>query len=143
MDISRLTRPQRLAAVAVVVIAISAFLPWASVFGISVTGIHGDGQITLICALVGGVLLALRAHVVGRMAVKQPWYFYPSLVLAAIVALVGLFDLNNVAALGLYLTFFGGIAWLVALIWERSAQKKVTPEPGDGGEASLGDQSGR
>lgn len=132
MDFSHLSRPQRLAAVAVLVIAIAAFLPWASVFGISVTGIHGDGQITLTCSLVGAVLLALRAQVVGSVTMKQAWYFYPSLVAAAIVSLTGLFDLNSVAALGLYLTFFGGVAWIVALVWERSDSRRSTDLDEDG-----------
>ena len=29
-------------------IAVAAFLPWASIFGLSVNGISGDGKITLV-----------------------------------------------------------------------------------------------
>src|SRR6478609_9821315 len=64
--LTRLTTPQRVSAVAILVVAVAAFLPWVSLFGISKLGIEGDGVITLILAILGAVLLAVSTGLVGR-----------------------------------------------------------------------------
>jgi hypothetical protein len=38
-------------------VIIGAFLPWFSVFGFSVSGIHGDGRLTLILAAIAIAVL--------------------------------------------------------------------------------------
>jgi hypothetical protein len=93
------------------VVVLSAFLPWVSFLGYSRAGIDGDGSITLIVALVG-LLLAWRSWLgwIGQLAA------------AGIVAAVGIYDINqagNLAAIGLYLTFLGGIVWVVAAVVSR------------------------
>ena len=40
-----------------------------------------------------------------------------------VVALIGLLDMNGAAAIGLYLTLFGGVAWVVGAAWQLSAAK--------------------
>jgi hypothetical protein len=45
------------------------------------------------------------------------------------VALVGLIDMNGAAAIGLYLTLFAGIAWLVGAIWEISSRRPGVAPP--------------
>jgi hypothetical protein len=40
------------------------------------------------------------------------------LVLAVLVALIGLLDMSGLAAIGLYLTFFAGMAWVVGAAWQ-------------------------
>src|SRR5680860_1163284 len=46
MNFGRLTVPQRVSGVAMLVVALAAFLPWVSIFGISAIGIEGDGVLT-------------------------------------------------------------------------------------------------
>jgi hypothetical protein len=41
-----------------------------------------------------------------------------------VVALVALLDMNGAAAIGLYLTLFGGIGWLVGAVWELNTAKQ-------------------
>lgn len=128
---SALSQPQKLAGVSMIVVAVSAFLPWVAIFGISVTGIEGDGAITLVCALVGLAALALhswnRGVRVGRTAM-----LIVSGIAGGITALVGLIDMNGAAAIGLYLTLLAGIAWVVAVIWDVRAGRSssaVGPPP--------------
>ena len=52
MNIGRLTTPQRISAVAILVTAIASFLPWVSFLGFGKLGIEGDGVMTLIFAIV-------------------------------------------------------------------------------------------
>jgi hypothetical protein len=100
-------------------VAISAFLPWASFLRFSKSGIEGDGIVTLVLAIVG---LAL---------IWRSWGGWMSQVaLAALVVLIGLYDLNevgNLAAIGLYLTFVAGIAWVVGAFMMRSATSAAGP----------------
>ena len=116
-------KARNVCAISAGVVAVAAFLPWVNVFGISVSGIEGDGLITLACAVVG-LVLTWRG--------KLGWV--GQLVPAALVALVGLFDLNNFSAIGLYLTILAGIAWVVGAFMVRAARPEP-PEP-DAGEAT-------
>ena len=97
-----------LASAAVAVVA--AFMPWVSVFVLSVTGFDaGDGKLTALCGVIGAGL-ALR------------WWSRPrahglvQLGLGAVVALIGLNDLNNYAASGLYLTILAGGVWMAGSV---------------------------
>jgi hypothetical protein len=129
MDISRLTTPQRVSAVAILVIALSAFLPWVSIFGVSVRGIEGDGVLTLALAMAGGIVLALTTGQFGRHAVPGKKSQVALVVLATLAALIGLVAMNGAAALGLYLTLFGGIAWVVGAAWQLSIFKQSGIQP--------------
>jgi hypothetical protein len=104
------------------VVALAAFLPWVSIFGISKRGIEGDGVFTLVLAVAGVVILALTAGLLGspRTGRASP---IALLVLATLAALVALLDMNGAAAIGLYLTLFGGIAWVVGAVWQLSLAK--------------------
>jgi hypothetical protein len=124
MNISRLTTPQRISAVSILVVAVAAFLPWVSIFGISVSGIQGDGVITLAIAGAGGVVLALTTGLFGQPKVAGKKSHISLLVLSLLVALIGLLDMNGAAAIGLYLTLFGGVAWVVGAVWQLSATKQ-------------------
>lgn len=123
MDTSRLTTPQRISAVAILVVALAAFLPWVSIFGVSVRGIEGDGVITLAFAVAGGIVLALTTGLFGTGKVPGKKSQISLLVLATLVALIALMAMNGAAAMGLYLTLFGGIAWVVGAAWELSISK--------------------
>lgn len=129
MNLKKLTTPQRISGVAILVVVLGAFLPWVSIFGVSVIGVQGDGIITLVLALAGVLVLALTSGVVGS-APRTPGLVsnIALLVLAAVVALIGLMDMNGAAAIGLYLTLFGGIAWVVGAVWQM-AVGKPQPQP--------------
>jgi hypothetical protein len=111
-------------------VALAAFLPWVSIFGISALGIEGDGVITLVLAIAGGVVLALTTGLVGPEKTPGRVSQIGLLVAAALVALVGLIDMNGAAAIGLYLTLFGGIAWVVGAAWQLGIARTAT-EPSD------------
>jgi hypothetical protein len=87
MHFARLTNPQKISVISMLVVAVGAFLPWVSLLGINAYGIQGDGAITLILAVAGIVLLGLN-------------------------------DTTNFAAIGIYLTLLGGIAWIVGAGWQ-------------------------
>ena len=123
MNFSRLSTPQRISAVSILVVALAAFLPWVSIFGMGVSGIQGDGVITLVLSIAGGVVLVLTTGVLGEPKVAGKKSQIALLVLAVLVALVGLLDMNGAAAIGLYLTLFGGLAWVVGAAWQLSAGK--------------------
>lgn len=123
MNFSRLSTPQRISAVSILVVALAAFLPWVSIFGIGVSGIQGDGVITLVLAIAGGVVLVLTTGVLGEPKAAGKKSQIALLVLAVLVALVGLLDMNGAAAIGLYLTLFGGVAWVVGAAWQLNAGK--------------------
>jgi hypothetical protein len=133
MDTSHLTTPQRVSAVAILVVALGAFLPWVSIFGVSVRGIEGDGVITLALAVVGGIVLALTTGLFGTQKVPGKKSQISLLVLAILVALIGLMGMSGVAAIGLYLTLFGGIAWVVGAAWQLSMSKQNANQPGEPG----------
>jgi len=113
----------RLSAIAIAVVALSAFLPWASVLGFTKSGIRGDGVITMLLAVVGGLILALSTGLVGRERTPGKKSMIALLVLAALVAVIAVADMNGVTAIGLYLTLFAGIAWVVGAIWELNARR--------------------
>ncbi len=123
MDFSHLSTPQRISAGAILVVALAAFLPWVSIFGISALGIEGDGVITLLLALAGGAVLAMTSGLVKAKSLGRKGEI-ALVVLAALVALIGLLDMNGAAAIGLYLTLFGGVAWAVAAVWQLNLTKQ-------------------
>jgi hypothetical protein len=113
-----------MAGIAIVIVALSAFLPWVSILGISVVGIQGDGVITLGCAVVGAVMLALGTNLFGSARIPTIAKNIVSILGASVTTLVGLGDMNGFAAIGLYLTLLAGVAWLVAAIWDASAGQR-------------------
>ena len=130
MNFGRLTVPQRVSGIAILVVALGAFLPWVSVLGISVNGIEGDGIITLVLAIAGGATLAATTGLVGPERTQGRITQIALIVLAAIVTLIGIVDMNGAAAIGLYLTLFGGIAWVVGASWQLKLSKD-TESPSD------------
>lgn len=131
MNLTRLTVPQRISIASMAVVVIAAFLPWVSLFGISARGTDGDGVITLILGLAGIGILAYSSPLFRAEKTPGKPSQITLIVFAAIVALIGLFDMNGAAAIGLYLTLFAGIAWLVGAIWQLSSR----PQPAQPGAA--------
>lgn len=125
MDLNRLNAPQKLSLGAIVVVALGAFLPWVSIFGSSVLGIEGDGIITLVLAIGGAVVLAVGG-LIGKPLFTGRKADITALVLAVVTALIGLMDMNGFAAIGLYLTLLGGLAWTAGAIWQLVAAKSAS-----------------
>ena len=123
MNFSRLSTPQRISATSILVVALAAFLPWVSIFGIGVSGIEGDGVITLVIAVTGGIMLAVTTGLIGKPKVAGKKSQISLLVMSVLVALIGLMDMNGAAAIGLYLTLFGGVAWVVGAAWQLGISK--------------------
>lgn len=132
MNFGRLTMPQRVSGVAILVVILAAFLPWVSILGVSVIGLEVDGVITLLLALAGAVILAVTTGVVGGKRTPGRPSQIALVVLAALVALIGVIDMNGAADIGLYLTLFGGIAWVVGAVWQMNASKLSTSSPANG-----------
>lgn len=109
-------------AISMAVVALGAFLPWASFLGYSVSGIEGDGVLTLGAAVIG---LAILFFAPPRTRKAQLWI---SGGLAAAVALVALNDMTNFAAIGIYLTLLGGLVWLGAVIWDARVGLRVADD---------------
>lgn len=127
MNLGLLTTPQKVSGGAMLVVALGAVLPWVSVLGISKVGIEGDGIITLIAAIAGLVVLTVSTGVVGAPRKPRRFSHVALLALAALVTLVAVVDMNGFAAIGLYLTLFGGIAWLVGAVWQLTLSKQSNP----------------
>lgn len=123
MDISRLTTPQRISAVAILAVVLGAFLPWVSIFGVTVFGIEGDGIITLAFAIAGGITLVLTTGLVGEPKEPGKKSHIALLVLAVLTMLISMFAMSGAAAFGLYLTLFAGIAWVVGAAWQLNLSK--------------------
>lgn len=132
MNLGRLTTPQRVSGVAILVVILAAFLPWVSILGVSALGIDGDGVITLILAMIGAAILAMTTGVVGVERSPGRRSQIILLVLAAITALIALLDMNSAAAMGLYLTLFAGIAWVVGAVWQLNLTSEASESAADG-----------
>lgn len=131
MNFERLSTPQRVSGVAILVVALSAFLPWVSILGISALGIEGDGVITLMLAVAGAVILAVTTGLVGSPRTPGRASQIALIALAGLTALIGLLDMNGAAAIGLYLTLFAGVAWVVGAVWQLNLAKQAPAAPAD------------
>src|SRR5690625_447174 len=133
MKINALALQQKIAAGAMAVVFIAAFLPWVSVYGMNVLGVEGDGVITLILALLGLAALVLGTEVFMAPKIPTKVTSIILIVLGALVSLTGIVDMNRYAAIGLYFTLLGGLAWLGVAIWQMTVEVKAAgPAPGQG-----------
>ena len=123
--LNQLSLQQKVQATAAVVIALAAFLPWASIFGLSVSGINGDGKITLILALGALFGFATRTGLTGDFTLAPKVVLGISILCATVSLLVGIADMNDFAAIGLYLTLIASIVMAAAIIWEIRLGRSV------------------
>lgn len=129
MRFERLTIPQRISAISMLVVVLAAFLPWASFLGFSVSGLSGDGAITLGAGLVGLVVLLATSGAIGRERTPRRRSQILLLVLAGLTLLTGLIDMTGLAAIGLYLTLFAGMAWVVGAVWQMNIKDSMDAPP--------------
>jgi hypothetical protein len=116
LHLDRLTRPQLWAASSAAVVALAAFLPWYSAFGLGVSGMRGPGRLTFACAVAALAVVAFATDVVGRRRLTRQAYFLGSVPAVAVVLLTALRRTGDGAGLGLYLTLGAGLVWLAALL---------------------------
>ena len=118
-------------------VVVGVFLPWVSVFGLSVSGIStGDGKIVLVVAAGALVLMAAASGLITWFAVSDRLANIASLAAAVLCLIVSMVDLNDFAAIGLYLTFIASLAWTIAaalIVFKRksSSQPSRHSDPGD------------
>src|SRR5262245_31508051 len=112
--------------IATAVVAIASFLPWANVLGISISGVQGDGIITLILAAFGA------AFAIFNRPRRAKWAKVFQTTLAAFAVLVAGYHLGGFAAVGVYLTFFGAIASAVIAL----QLIRINRQPAASGDAS-------
>jgi hypothetical protein len=101
---------------------LGSLLPWVSVLGITKSGIEGDGQITFVLALVGGALVVIGRPHRGFSIVQG--------ILAGLVSLVALYDMNGFAAIGLYVTLLAGLGLALCIPWQRLSAADRRQQPG-------------
>lgn len=122
-----LTRPQLFGAGSAAVVAIAAFLPWYSAFGLGVSGMRGQGRLTLLCAFAGLAVIAFSTDVIGRRRLTRQAYLAGTGAAAGLVLLTALRTVSGDAGLGLYLTLAAGGAWVACLIWDVHERARRYP----------------
>jgi hypothetical protein len=131
-----LSGPRKTAIMAAAAVVVAVFLPWVSVFGLSVSGIStGDGKIVLVVAAVALVLLAAASRLVMWFEVSRKLADILSLIAGAICLLVAVADMNDFAAIGLYVTLIASLAWTVSAAMTLFKREQST-EDRSGSESS-------
>lgn len=86
--------------VAALAVIVGAFLPWARFMGMTLLGIDGDGILTLILGLL--IFPAAYLRWGKRTALA-------AIVVGVLIALIALFSLTGITAMGVYVTLLGGL----------------------------------
>lgn len=126
MNVAKLTLPQKISAVSILIVVISAFLPWAAVLGITLIGLRGDGVLTLILSLAGVLLFVLGTELFFAPKLPPKAADIILLVLAGLTALIGIVSVARIggfASIGVYLTMLAGIVWVAAAVWQMLAAR--------------------
>jgi len=104
-------------------LAIGSFLAWATVIGISVSGMDGgDGWMTLI----GGAVVAAFGFMSyqGKSVLPQ-WLAWAGIIVGFGVAIINLFDILDTDGLsvgiGMWLMLAGGVVAIVGLLQSKNA----------------------
>jgi hypothetical protein len=116
MRLSELPGWKKATGILIVIVFISSFLPWVSVFGISVSGISADGKITMIFSLIAAGVLASSLGLTGSAQASETVTKVVCGLCGLVAFLVGLADMNRFAAIGLWLTMLAGLAWIAVAV---------------------------
>lgn len=102
--------------VGAVLTIIAAFLPWASVFGQTITGVEegSDGVITIALAVLAGIFGLVRALTGQRWAAIVAILFGLLTTLIAVIDIVDVMEFDITVGIGLWLTLVGGIVMVIA-----------------------------
>ena len=102
-------------------LAIGSFLPWAEIFGITVSGMDGgDGWFTLIA----GIALVVVGYLAFSGGKALPaWLGWAALVIGAGVAILNYFDISGTGGvsvgIGMWAMLAGSVLALVGLLLGR------------------------
>ena len=109
-------KPPVLELVALGLLVVGAFGPWASLFGISKSGMDGDGVITLALAVIVGIFLILN-RVRGGNVPLAVLFIAGALALAiSIIDVLDVRDKGVDVGWGLWLTLAGSVVLLAAAV---------------------------
>ena len=114
MNFEKMSKQRKMMLIAAAVGVISMFLPWVSVLGFSVNGLHGWGVLVFLCFVAAGVLA-----LVGDQSTNLPptnWML--SLIAGGIAALIMLVNLANGAGVlgSLGIGFYGALLASVGVV---------------------------
>ena len=127
MRLGRLSIAQRIEAVAIIVVVVAAFLTWADSPDLIMTGVQGDGIITLFVANTSLIVLLMSSGVVGTRSGKGKVAPFVLLGFAAFVVFIPVLNLTEFSQIGLHLTLGAGIVWLLAAAWQAFRTFWTTP----------------
>lgn len=102
--------------------------PWASIFGISISGVRGDGKITLVLALVA--LAVLGAVVLGKLPKVAVWGV---VAISVINLFIGFADTTDYMAWGLLFVILFSLIGLVAAVAGALLPNKGSTQKGGPG----------
>lgn len=107
MNFQTMSKQRKMILIAAAVGVISMFLPWASVFGFSMNGMHGWGIIVFLCFLGAGALTLMGDGTKNL----EPVYWLAAIVAGGLASLIMLFNLINAAGTLSYLGigFYGAL----------------------------------
>lgn len=107
MNFQTMSKQRKMILIAAAVGAIAMFLPWASVFGFSMNGMHGWGIVVFLCFLGAGALTLMG----DQSKNLEPVYWLAALVAGGLASLIMLVNLINAAGTLSYLSigFYGAL----------------------------------
>jgi hypothetical protein len=127
---SALSTSRKAALLASAAAVVSVFLPWVSVLGLSVSGIStGDGKVVLIVAAAAFIVLGNQARLFSFFDVSDRVANVVSAAAAALCLIVAIADMNEFAAIGLYLLLLASVVWAVAAVVNFRARTAAPAEP--------------
>jgi Na+/melibiose symporter-like transporter len=101
-----------------------------SVLGLSVSGIStGDGKVVLIVAAAAFIVLGNQARLFSFFDVSDRVANVVSAAAAALCLIVAIADMNEFAAIGLYLLLLASVVWAVAAVVNFRARTAAPAEP--------------
>jgi hypothetical protein len=131
-ELKQFSTGKKVALGSAILLGLAAFLPWGTALGlISISGMEGDGKITIGIAVIAIVLLLIK---------KVPVWIVTILgILATVIGVVDYSSMSDVTneisasvGIGIYLTVAAGAGMIVGTIMEMVASKKKNPSSESG-----------
>lgn len=126
MNFQTMSKQRKLILIAAAVGVISMFLPWVSVLGFSVNGMHGSGILVFLCFVAAGVLAYM-----GDQTTNLPQTAWMMALIAggiaALIMVINFFDASGsgLLSVGFYGALLASIGVIVAAFLFRSASDSL------------------
>ncbi|RYF79734.1 MAG: hypothetical protein EON98_14265 [Chitinophagaceae bacterium] len=127
MNFESMTKQRKMMLVAAAVGIISVFLPWVSIFGYSVNGMHGWGVLVFICFLVTGAVAFLGDQTTNLTSTSWMIALIAS-GLAAVLMVINFFvDMDKLRYLGFgfYISLAASLALVAFTYMHRSVNDSL------------------